>query len=149
MDDPVASTTTKALTSLVSGNMNSMFAEKAKAHVVPIIEKLDPERFVNSAYNSLADVILLLRKDTENSRGVTKALDRASYKKTSFHCPGKELTVEVSLLPNPAEEDWYNLSSGNQFTTIDAPIKWVRVVCPGMTEEEYPVYVHSARYLSE
>ena len=65
--------------------------------------------------------------------GFSDAFDRRSFFRTSFHCPGRELVIQVSNKEVPdeeAEEDWFEpgqTASGYPFVWTDVPAVWMRV----------------------
>lgn len=76
----------------------------------------------------------------------SNALDRSTFVKTSFHCPGRTLVIQVSNKPRPDEtsdDDWVELgghSSGEDFVWAEAPVMWMRV---RGVETGDQVFVHS------
>ena len=63
----------------------------------------------------------------------SNALERSTFVKTSFHCPGRTLVIQVSNKPRPDEDsdtDWVELgghSSGEDFVWTESPAMWMRV----------------------
>lgn len=61
------------------------------------------------------------------------SFNRNMFYKTSFHCPGRTLIIQVSNKPTPDEttdDDWEELggaSSGASFVWTSAPVNWMRV----------------------
>lgn len=63
----------------------------------------------------------------------SNAIERSMYFKTSFHCPGRTLIIQVSNVLRPkenSEDDWCEPgghSSGEDLVWTETPAKWMRV----------------------
>ena len=80
--------------------------------------------------------------------GYTDVYSRGDFVRTSFHCPGKNISVQASTVncPNEADEsDWVDITSTmTGYVCTDLLFKWMRVkgVAPGDK-----IYVRSIRFI--
>lgn len=80
--------------------------------------------------------------------GYTDVYARDAFVRTSYHCPGRNISIQVSNVLKPdesTETDWVDISSTmTGYVCTDLLFKWVRIkgVQPGDK-----VYVQSMRFI--
>lgn len=88
---------------------------------------------------SYSTYVILNQAEGENVK-YTDAVDRAIYDQTTVHCPTKEITVQVSLKPQPDEKtdnDWHDVKMTGKLIVLEFPVRWLRVKEVDATDEVY------------
>lgn len=88
---------------------------------------------------SYSTYVILTQAEGENVK-YTDAVDRAIYEQTTVHCPTKEITVQVSLKPQPDEKtdtDWHDVETKGKLVFIEFPVRWLRVKEVDAKDEVY------------
>lgn len=115
----------------------------------------------NSSLDMQHDLIIPVLTETEKDalaakymnytrapEGYTDVYARDAFVRTSYHCPGKNITVQASNVLNPneaSETDWVDITSTmTGYVCTDLLFKWVRI--KGVTPGD-KVYVVSMRFI--